>query len=658
MDEWDLTLEEKLAYLHLLATTPHQFIPPDLLTGHGTGFCKRFLKTPEEQKQRFDEFVESLRTDPKAQLVYQLILSCSPDEKIADAAYTAYWKEMWNQREEIVTQKVQVEEWTSSRPVPEERRRKHAREMLPLLHYYLTHVNNYRYWEYSWDIMWQPDQWSEEDAAAIWPEFLQFKERARADYLARGHRQFGLDELEQPFQKKFPKIAGVKAPGPAPEPLIVNRLWHPWLAPGSPNGPGLDVYITSWQIANNELWVGAWFASQGGDKLRLFEIRLPDFQATGFDFPEHFQDGGAVLATPEAVFLYNNTRAVPPPAKQGYISRFDLKTHTWETRPSDFSYLGCYAVKNSLYFDLLYNGLNSGIERYDWDTAKYTLLASSRRKPAQNQFDDNAGYMIQSIFAGPGGKPCVATLQNGTYYIQDQPGNWSPVFDSSRWTLSTTRQEKTLVFNPDGEVVLLDPTRAGPKYLMSPPGSRFRKAAANQSSEIPKTPWASQAQWDGTSLGQELVGGNADYFFVVRFPEKEGMPYTLAWFDKQHGRKGHIIPLKFLLDEKTYASLPPLYHKGTEPKFSLEDLESPGKDCNPSVVAVNEGICLCSDDLGIWFIPYSDIESYLNTHTAEELIAPPDHVVPAVKIPPPEDDAQSRVIGGMVDPGSPYISFR
>jgi hypothetical protein len=469
-----------------------------------------------------------------------------------------------------------------------------------------------------------------------------------------------MDELEQPFQKKFPQIASVKPPGPVPEPLIVNRLWHPWLAPGSPYGDNLDAYVYQ-VVANDELWVGAWFASRGGDKHTLFEVRPSDFKTTAYDYPKEFPDGGAFTATSQAFFLYNNSLGNPPSVKPNYIARFDFKTHTWEVRPCDFSWLPTYAVDNSLYFDLS-NGteeLSSGIERYDWDTGKYTLLASARRKPAQNQFDDNAGYMIQSIFAGPGGKPCVSTLQNGTYYIQDQPGKWAPVFDSSLWTWSTRRQEQTIVFNPDGEVVLLDPARAEPEYLMNPGHTRFRKAAATQPGERPKTPWAAPGKWDAVPFGfGHLIGGNSEHLFRVMISGGDKWSYTLDWFDQEHGRRGHIIPLKFVLDEKDYASLPPLYHIGKEAKFSFADLESPGKDCNPSIAAVKEGICLCSDDLGIWFIPFSDIESYMDTHKAEELVPPPDQAGPAVKIPPPEDDAQSQVIGGMIDPGAPGIPFR
>jgi hypothetical protein len=66
---------------------------------------------------------------------------------------------------------------------------------------------------------------------------------------------------------------------------------------------------------------------------------------------------------------------------------------------------------------------------------------------------------------------------------------------------------------------------------------------------------------------------------------------------------------------------------------------------------------LNSDNLGIWFLPFSDIEAYLQTHVEEELN--PGQPVPlTVKIPPPEDDAESQVIGDMIDPAIRAMSFR
>lgn len=651
-DEWDLTVQEELARYHLLATTPHQFLPPDLLTSHGDGFCQRFLKTPEEQRKAYHQFVQELKDDPKGQLTYQLIMSCATDAAVADAAYTAYWKEMWNQREELVSQKVQVEEWTSARPVPATLRRKHASEMIPVLRYYLTHVNNYRDWEYSWDTFWQPDQWSEADAASIWADFLGFKQRAEADHLARKYGPIDLSAFEEPFQKRFSQYAIRNAPDRIPEFLVVKRLWHPWLMPGSPE---TRVYITNCQEAENALWLTAWFPGLEVPKTFLFKISLPDFKAELVDLPE-MVNPGRLTADANALYVNYALPAKLAPSDPDRIARFDFKTQTWETRTIDFPHDHFFAVNGALYFDL-----KGGVGRYDWAAGKFTLLASSRRKPAQNQFDDCEDYAIASVFAGPGSKPCLTT-DRGTYYIQDQPGNWPEVFDSSSWTQTTTGQGKTMVYCWNGEVVLLDPVRPEPEYLMSPTQPHHRRMAAIHQEFVKEmAPWAGQTQWDAVpDMNFEnyphYFGGNSHHLFLLLRPDDRVKSYELLWYDRDHGREPRVIPLQFILGEKNRAILSAMYHAKEGEKSELDYLEQPGQGANLAIIAAKDGICLMSDNVGVWFIPYGDIDGYLKTHTAAEPTSPPDIAMPT--IPPPEDDAESQVIGDMIDPAIRATSFR
>jgi hypothetical protein len=93
-------------------------------------------------------------------------------------------------------------------------------------------------------------------------------------------------------------------------------------------------------------------------------------------------------------------------------------------------------------------------------------------------------------------------------------------------------------------------------------------------------------------------------------------------------------------------------------RLSRDSFEHPGTICNLSVAAVKDGICLNSDDLGIWFIPYRDIEEYLSTHPLQESNSTPPGVALQVKTPPPADDAESQVIGDMIDPAVRAMSFR
>jgi hypothetical protein len=116
--------------------------------------------------------------------------------------------------------------------------------------------------------------------------------------------------------------------------------------------------------------------------------------------------------------------------------------------------------------------------------------------------------------------------------------------------------------------------------------------------------------------------------------------------------------LQFHLDEKTYAALPSMDQGKDGERLSRDSFEHPGTICNLSLAAVKDGICLNSDDLGIWFIPYSDIETYLNTHPIEEPNPLTPGVAIQVRVPPPEDDAESQVIGDMIDPAIRAMSFR
>jgi hypothetical protein len=645
-DEWDLSLEEQLAHYRLICTRPHQYIPPDFLAGQGRGFCQRFLKTPAGQQQAFDHFVADLQSDPKGQLAYQLILSCSANESVADAAYTAYWMEMWNQREELITQKVQVQEWTSSRPVPLARRQKHASEMIPVLRYYLENVNNYRYWEYSWDVMWQPDQWSPVEAGEIWADYLGFKARAEADHFARGHGGLDLAELEEPFRRKFPEIAAMVVPDEVAGPLIIHRLWHPWLIPGT--APKAPVVISQTQASDDAIYLKASFGDRETEKTVLYKLGLVDFKADQIPLPEPI-NAGHLAATADALYLDYHAKADDPQVVPHRIGRFDLSTQTWQTRPIKLPYDSFYAVGDSLYLVS-----KSGIERYDWSTSQLTLLTSSHRQPALNQFDGRDDYQINKIFAGPGGKPCLTTQQDGTCYIQDGPGKWPLVFDSSFDTASTCAQEKTLIYSPSGEAVLLDPALSEPNYLMCPPLPHYRQAA---SARKEMTPWAGQTLWDAPeklSLGP-CLGASSHCFVQLLTPDDQQKSFQLLWYDESHGRTPRLIPLQFILGGPARDALPTLYQGKAGDRWSVDSFQQPGFGCNLCMMAVKDGICLNSDDLGVWFVPYSEIESYLKTHPTkgqdtESTVASTD------KIPPPQEDAQSQIVGEMIDPAVRTVS--
>jgi len=159
--------------------------------------------------------------------------------------------------------------------------------------------------------------------------------------------------------------------------------------------------------------------------------------------------------------------------------------------------------------------------------------------PALNQFDDREGYRINNIFAGPGGKPCVTTLEDGTYYIQDvrEIGRRSLIQPGG--TESTTRQEKP-GYTSEGEVVLLAPSALAPQLPYGSDSTSLSKTRCDTSKYAIKqmTPWVGQTLWDaadGLGLGS-LVGGDSHCFFELLTPGESPKPYNLLWYDRDHGR--------------------------------------------------------------------------------------------------------------------------
>lgn len=647
-DQWDLTLEEQLARYRLLCTLPHQYIPPQLLTGRGEGFCRRFLKTPSEQKSAYQRFVRTLKNDPQGRLAYDLIMSCSPNDTEADAAYSRYWTAMWNRREALASQKVQVQEWTSSRPVPEERRRKHAQEMIPLLRYYLTHVNNYRHWEYSWDILWQPEEWSESDAAAIWKEFLAFKQRAVADRRARGYNPLNLSRFEEAFQKKFPRMANAREDGQKISSLTVRRFWHPWLMSDSSRFP---TTINQAQSAGGALWLRAWVSGPGPTSAAIFRVRFPDFQTDRIPLPEPLQAQFLSVGSESAFLGYFSFSATSAKQRMG---RLDLKTLQWETRDFEEDFQNFTSIE-----DTLFVGLRGGIGRYDWKTSTFTLLASSRRRPAQNQLDDCGPYRVVNIFAGPEGRPSV-TVTGGTYYLREEPGNWSKVFDASPWMGSITDQGKTLIFSRRGEVVLIDPSRREPEYLMTPREPVYRNAAQIGRASVREwPPWKMQAIWDApqTEYLDGPLWADRNHLACLLPPHDQVSFPELLWYDRMLGRDPGRIPLRLELPRTARDILLSAAEDQKTGKSLVESMEHPDRNDIVQLSGGESGICLVNRNGGVWFVPFADINAFLKDQ-AGKISSSALAAMDTAKIPRKEDDVESRVIGDMIDPARAEDSFR
>ena len=632
-DEWSMSLEEELACYRCLCLAGG-WLPPVLLA-HGKDFCPRFLKTPDEQARTLDAFHQSLKTEPRARLAYLLIDSASPDHSVADPAFTAYIGELWKRREELTRADALRPEFNNarslspgannSRPIADELFTRHASEMVPLLRYYLTHWSRTET-GFALEFLWQADGWSEDEAAAIWPEYQQYRTRLVDYWKSKGNNlsalPFQLAKFEDPFRKKFPQIAEPGNSSTANAPLTVTRFWHPWLSPATPR---TSIACRTWATSPDGLWL---FGSSDLGKNFIYHIRLPDFQTEAIPLPEKaiFQQ---VRASSKA--LYIDYLALPGGTTHG-LARYDLTRKSWEMRPIPFPFMGFYSIQDDLYFNLrvveMTKGGESGLARYDWPLDKATILTDSRRKPAQNQFDDRnnsngiASSQVQNVFAGPGGQACVNNT-SGAFFLQDKPGNWQPVFDASYASQSVTENGETLLVTHDGEVVLLSPKKSDPEYLMSPRIPRFRRFPLDSAKETPS--WIGKTSWDvpehpefsADGYCSDNIGYGHGQLFVLVAPSMAKAPYELLVYSKKTGRTPRHILLQFHLDPSTKTCLAPLFNGHDGPNWTVDPIDHPGTALfTLDLLPTEQGLCFHMYAAGVWFLPYQDIDSYLKSQPA------------------------------------------
>jgi hypothetical protein len=95
-----------------------------------------------------------------------------------------------------------------------------------------------------------------------------------------------------------------------------------------------------------------------------------------------------VTTGPDAVYIASTTDMEPVKC---VLDRYLISKRTWDSRVVPLRISHIFPVGSRIYFTFR-DG--SGLARYDWDSGQTILLASSRRRPALNQFDDRAPYTV------------------------------------------------------------------------------------------------------------------------------------------------------------------------------------------------------------------------------------------------------------------------
>ena len=598
-DEWAQSPEEVLAYYHALCA-----IMPVLYSPHGdalhqflfrsgpTGFCSRFAKTPQKQNALFQQFVDQLIADPVTKPLGLWVRVSWPDPAEKQVAYHAFLDGLWSDRENLLQAHRLAFYLNQAGPLQSAFSKPADPEFISLMHYDLQHENEAR----PEGVAWWPDLFPPEEATSFWKELQGCKKRLlvsmgnNSEFVKAEESKY-FSKLEDDYIKQFgnPGIPSASVP---PASLEVNRFWNSYQASGTLKMAIRQIYEARGD--DGTLWVYGYDDAplqnyskgiETATRAALFKISLPDLTTESSLFPEpicpqKLRPTIQMQVGSDAAYLVSRTDDSPP--ARTYLDRYHFSSRTWQRREIATGISELYLLGAKIYFNIVGE---SGLCRYDWESDQITLLASSRRRPAQNQFDDRSvGYSISDVFLAPDGKVC-AQIDMANYVIQDTPGNWPP----------------------------------GPKFEMFPGIPKDQKAGIfhglfwrNSTSEPMFQPlskedaWYRRSQEQIRSKGDILgYGFRGDEIFMLGRTET----YTLWWL-KPDRTDPIPIPLCLKIDDATQVLLKSLYQPAV-----LDVMEAPmiSKHAPLDMIVTDQGLCLFSTLGGFWFLPFNDIDAYLKS---------------------------------------------
>ena len=607
LGEWSDSADEELAYLHNLCAASLSDYPlrnklDELLYSTGaTDFCPRFAASAKDQKTLFEKFVTDLIRDPATKPVGLAIRVTWDDPAQKAADYHLFLDDLWTERDALLKSsrleglvgRAVILQYKISTPADP--------QLVALFRYILQNHNP----GVIGAIMWYPDLFPPADAPSLWNDLEALKARAGASVAKSGPTmapvfqaaiQGEYSKLEKAYIADWgnPDETATAAPAANSGPLVVNRYWCSWRAVGtSPIVPQQTFYAggmdgTLWIYAYDHMPQNAVAAVDGYAAVPtcLFQIHLPDLKTTCSLNPRSIAPDGSqppVMAVgPDAVYIATITNYQPVKC---VLDRFQISTRKWDSREMSLMISELFPVGDKIYFTA--QG-ESGLARYDWESGQTILLASSRRRPAQNQFDDRAPYNVASVFAGPDG-PC-AQIEQANYLIQETPGNWT--LQSKLAMFPGIPQDPKVGVFPDPFGLHISTVE--PQF--QPMSKEFTWYLACREKI--------DAQRKGDPVGYAYRNGN---FFVLGHTDD---CYTLWWVEPAK-TDPIAIPLKLTIDDATLAGMKSRYGDAMVPILT-SPMKSPA--ATVSMTVTSEGLCLTGEAGGFWFIPFSDIDSYLTAH--------------------------------------------
>jgi hypothetical protein len=302
------------------------------------------------------------------------------------------------------------------------------------------------------------------------------------------------------------------------------------------------------------------------------------------------------------------------------VARYDLTSLQWDQHDVPYS-CRLFLAAGQLYLSVSNYGISneSGIALYEPKTGNTTLLASSRRRPPQNQFDNCSFYNVSDIFTGPGNQACTAIDTGGTYVIGSSPGNWPPMVDSGEMLYTQSDGTRTIIYGARdyanialGDVVfMIDPVKKQPELLLGEPAQMMGMKMEMVAVGSPPAPWPTPPVWPASPTGDHSspeYGFRGDDIYA-RFSNVQTLKDGLLWYRRGQPRPLYI-PLEFKLNDDAAAVFKKI--QDAEPVATQQYLQKPIE--GGEMKMGNTGIFFIEHRLGFYFLPYADIDAYLKTH--------------------------------------------
>jgi len=598
-DDWSISADEEVAYYRNFRAPNNiaWFVLESQLDPES--FCARFIPDPDQRRSVFFKFLNDLADNPGTKAIGLLELAkwTAPPQQ-ADAC-RAFYDELWTERESLLQTKQLCFLLGAAFEIEKSRDISVADpQLIALLRYTLQHLDRF---DGLLPRAWHPELFPEKDAPGLWSDL-----KALGDKPQDINTPMAFSAMRRSYVDRFgdPDAAG------SPPPLEVNRFWYPKDMTGL-----FKIEATPLEIASDGVWISG--VTEASPQSIIYHIAIDSSQPDPFTAAPPIAPPGIyadqMIATPDALYVLGSPIGQ---WQKSVVARFNFASRQWLMHDVPSSHQ-IFQAAGHFYLSLLGRGmddLESGIARYDEETGEATVLASSRRKPGQNQFDDRDLYDVRGIFTGPGNLPCMLVGFGESYVISETPGPWQPLIDTGALEFAKTDGTRVLLYgprsykgkNPGDVVFMIDPAQATPELWLGGPVPSLGTGMVSKEGPEP-APWPKAPVWpipqQGAISAWEYGFRGNDLFSYIS--NSKAAQNELVYY-RRGSPEPILIPLDFKLDATTAQTLQAARERDPHYKFQPHN-------SGVQMTVVPQGICF-SQPQGFWFLPFTEIDAYLKTH--------------------------------------------